>query len=60
MSDDSSDTKNLTLTLTRLTDAIERLNGLVEGLAIEMTEISDDIANEYDADTPAGHPRTLH
>ena len=61
MSDDSStDAKNLTLTLTRLTDAIERLNGLVEGLTIELTDISDEMATEYEAEFIPGQPRTLH
>ncbi|HEY9036552.1 MAG TPA: hypothetical protein VIM96_07545 [Pseudomonadales bacterium] len=59
MSDDSStDAKNLTLTLARLADAIERLNGLVEGLAIELTDLSDEMATEYEAEP--GQPRTLH
>ncbi len=60
MSDDSSDTKHLTLTLTRLTDAIERLNGLVEGLAFELTELSDEMATDYDIEPATGRPRTLH
>ena len=63
MSDDSRDTEVLTKTLNRLSDAIERLNGLVEGLAIELTaEYTDENPSDFDTELepPAGHSRTLH
>jgi len=64
MSDDSRDNEVLSNTLNRLSEAIERLNNLVEGLAIELaTEYTEESPAEYDTEPEpptAGRHRTLH